>query len=111
MKKKMPRTIDYIDAEISHADRPVVLEFHDWYFTPCITQARRLVRASVHSPLPAQVIGVNVEEAPRIADRYAVSTVPSIVPLRDSKIVARFTGLADAGNMISALEADQIALA
>ena len=102
----MAQTTDYIDAEISQADRPIILEFHDNECTPCITQERLLMHASIHPCFPAQVIGVNVDEAPEIADRYAVSSVPSIVLLREGKTVARFTGLADAGSVISALEAE-----
>ncbi|MEM6587796.1 MAG: thioredoxin family protein [Pseudomonadota bacterium] len=103
----MSNTADRIEAEISQNEKPVILEFHGHHCVPCITQDDLLTPASGHPAFPAKVVSVNVDDTPEIAQRYAVKSVPSIVLIENGKTIAHFSGLVDAGSVLSAIQENQ----
>lgn len=103
----MSQTSAQIEAAIAASDKPIILEFHGSHCTPCITQEDLLLHASVHPSFPAKVVSINVEELPEYADHYGVKSVPSVVLVQNGKTKAHFSGLVDAGSVISAIENEQ----
>lgn len=105
----MSQTSAQVDEAIAAADKPIILEFHGAHCRPCITQEDLLLHASVHPAFLAKVVSVNIDDLPEYAVRYGVSSVPSVVLIQDGKPKARFSGLVDAGSVISAIEKTQAA--
>lgn len=100
----MAQTSEQIDMMITESDQPIILEFHGNHCTPCITQEDVLLHASVHPNFPARIVSINVDELPEYADRYSITSVPSVVLIELGKSTAHFSGLVDAGSVISAIQ-------
>lgn len=105
----MSQTSAQVADEIARADKPIILEFHGAHFRSCITQGDILLHASVHPAFPAKIVSVNIDDIPEYAVRYGVNSVPSVVLIQDGKPKAHFSGLVDAGSVISAIEKTQAA--
>ncbi len=103
----MSQTAAQIETAIAGADKPVILEFHGAQCRPCITQEDLLMHASIHPSFPAKVVSISVDDQPSYAERYGVKLVPSVVLIQDGKTKAHFSGLVDAGSVISAIKTQQ----
>ena len=52
----------------------------------------------------ATVAKVNVDEAPGLAQQFGVSSIPTLLVLKDGKEVSRFVGVTAKGTLASALD-------
>lgn len=101
----MQSSLQRLDATLADSDAPIILEFHANHCSPCVTQEELLAHASVHPSFPIKVVSINVDEAPDVAERYTIKSVPSVLVLDRGEVLARFTGLIDPGSVIAAIEA------
>ena len=80
------------DQEVLHAQVPVVVDFWAEWCGPCRMVAPELEALATSHGAGLKVVKVNVDEAPGIAQRYAVSGIPTIALFRDGRPVAISVG-------------------
>lgn len=80
-------------SAVLEADTPVVVGFHAAGCGPCRTQTSILADLADKLGGTAQVVGVDVERSPELANLFAVASVPTVAIFRDGRIAARFVGL------------------
>jgi len=72
---------------------------------PCRTQGPILDQVSSQVGDSAIVGKVNVDEEPALAQKFGVQAIPTLVILKDGKVVQRFVGVQQAPALVSSLQA------
>lgn len=82
------------DAEIAKA-RPgavVVVDFHAEWCGPCKKLAPELTALAVANPGKLYVLKVDIDQQPKLAERFQVESIPLLVKFKDGKESERSLG-------------------
>ena len=77
-------------AEVIESDKPVLIDFYATWCGPCKMLAPILEGISEESD--ALIGKINVDDEPELASLFEVSSIPTLVVLKDGKIVSRSSG-------------------
>lgn len=72
---------------------------------PCRMQGPILEEVAADVGDSATVAKVNVDDAPRVATRFGIRAIPTIVVLKDGEIAEQFVGVQQAATLLHALKA------
>jgi thioredoxin 1 len=93
---------DTFEQQVLRADVPVLVDFYATWCGPCNTLGPTLDQLAVESP-QARVVKVNIDENPRLADRYSIKSLPSLLVFKDGQVVARQKGIVSKNTLKSML--------
>ena len=89
--------------EIKNSDKPVLLDFYADWCGPC-----RMVVPIVHEIAdenPQYVVGkINVDEEMELASQFGVTTIPTLVVIKNGEIVNRSSGAKPKAQILAMLE-------
>jgi thioredoxin 1 len=71
---------------------------------PCRMQAPILDKLAPKVAGKATIAKVNVDEAPEIAARYGVRSIPTLILFKDGQVVQQFVGVQPEAKLAAALE-------
>jgi thioredoxin 1 len=78
---------DNFDLEVGQSDRPVVIDFWAPWCGPCMALLPTVEGlASVYGD-ELKVVKVNVDECPRLAERFGVQGIPNLTLVKDGKAI------------------------
>ena len=77
--------------EVMNSDRPVLLDFWAPWCGPCRMVAPIVEEIAEERP-DLKVGKVNVDEQPELARQFGVSSIPTLVVMKDGKIVNQAMG-------------------
>lgn len=84
-------TKDNFDREVLHSEKPVLLDFYAVWCGPC-----RMVGPIIEEIARENgdiVVGkINVDEQPELASRFQVMSIPTLVVMKDGKLVSQALG-------------------
>jgi thioredoxin 2 len=83
---------DDFEQVVTAASLPVLLDLWAPWCGPCRVVAPGVERAARELAGRLKVVKVNVDESPRVAERYGVQGIPTLLVLRRGREVARQVG-------------------
>jgi len=71
---------------------------------PCRSQGPIVEEVAAHVGDKATVAKVNVDDAPKAANRFGIRSIPTLIVFRDGKPVEQFVGVTQRHVLVSAIE-------
>jgi thioredoxin 1 len=93
---------DDFDHQVLNSDVPVLVDFYADWCGPCKKLSPTLDRIASETP-GAKVVKVNIDDSPRIAKKYGVSSIPTVMVFKNGSAVARNTGVASQKKLMQML--------
>jgi len=75
------------------SSKPTVVDFHAEWCQPCKTLAPKLDAAIGQKQGQVELAKVDIDQNAELAIKYGVNAVPTVLGVKDGKIVNRFTGV------------------
>ena len=89
---EMELTSRSFDSEVLNSDKPVLVDFWASWCGPCRMLAPVLAEIAREREGSVKVAKVNIDEEPALADRFRVSSIPTVLVFKDGKIVNSSVG-------------------
>ena len=96
----LPWIVDSGDATfaevVEQAAVPVLVDFWAPWCGPCRMVSPALAQLAGEKPGQIKLVKVNVDESPRLQQRFGVQSIPTLMVFRDGQVVSRQAGAAPA---------------
>ncbi len=86
-------TKDNFEQEVMNSDTPVLLDFWATWCGPCKMVSPTVEQVAEETVNTAKVGKVNVDEEPELAQTFKVMSIPTLVVMKNGKIVQSVVGV------------------
>jgi thioredoxin 1 len=90
--------------QLVNSEIPVLIDFSAEWCGPCKAQSPVLAEIARELDGKLKVIKIDVDRNPKIASRYGIQGVPTLVLFRKGKVLWRQSGLMDSARLRSVLK-------
>lgn len=91
------------EQEVIHSNVPVLLDFWATWCAPCRMIAPILEEVADEQP-DVKVCKVNIDEAPELAQRYRIVSIPTLLVIRDGQVEGKLVGYRPKDDILELLE-------
>ena len=81
------------EAEVLKAAQPVLVDFWAPWCGPCRMIAPVLEQLAKENGEAVLIVKINVDESPKTAERYGISSIPTVMLFKAGQVVDRFVGV------------------
>ena len=78
-------------AEVINSEKPVLLDFWAPWCGPC-RMVVPIVEAIAQERSDIKVVKINVDEEPELASRFHISSIPTLMVMKDGQVVNQARG-------------------
>jgi thioredoxin 1 len=79
------------EAEVLKASEPVVVDFWAQWCGPCRMIAPALEEISGALDGKVKIVKLNVDENPKLAEKYGIMSIPTLLMFKNGEVTARHT--------------------
>ncbi|KAJ9545804.1 hypothetical protein OSB04_025511 [Centaurea solstitialis] len=91
--KAKKQTFSSLDELLEKAEKPVLVDFYATWCGPCQFMAPILNEVSITMGDTLQVVKIDTEKYPEIANKYSIEALPTFILFKDGKPFDRFVSL------------------
>ncbi|XP_062157817.1 thioredoxin Y1, chloroplastic [Alnus glutinosa] len=102
--KAKNQTFSSLDDLLSNSDKPVLVDFYATWCGPCQFMAPVLNEVASQLKDKIQVVKIDTEKYPSIADKYRIEALPTFIIFKDGEPCDRFEGALAADQLIQRIE-------
>ena len=88
--------------EVLASDKPVLLDFWASWCAPCRMLSPILEQVAAERP-DVKVCKVNIDEQPELASQYQIFSIPTLLVMKEGKVVNHSVGVRPRGQILSML--------
>ncbi|MBD3264507.1 MAG: thioredoxin [Candidatus Omnitrophica bacterium] len=88
-------TSNNFDQEVIQSDKPVLIDFWAPWCGPCKIVAPVIEEVARNYADRLKVCKLNVDEAPEIATRYSIMSIPTLMVFKEGKVMETKIGAMD----------------
>lgn len=89
------------ENEVVDSSRPVIVDFFAPWCSPCKMLAPVIDEIGAEFENTLDIAKVNIDTDAEIADYYSVSSVPTLILIKDGKEKVRFSGVMPKDSLVS----------
>ncbi|XP_024029405.1 thioredoxin Y1, chloroplastic isoform X2 [Morus notabilis] len=102
--KAKKQTFSSFDDLLAKSDKPVLVDFYATWCGPCQFMVPILNEVSASLNDKIQVVKIDTEKYPSIANKYNIEALPTFIIFKDAKPFDRFEGAMTAAQLIQRIE-------
>ncbi|BAT94314.1 Thioredoxin protein [Vigna angularis] len=99
------QTFNSFDDLLANSEKPVLVDFYATWCGPCQFMVPILNEVSTRLKDKIQVVKIDTEKYPSIADKYRIEALPTFIMFKDGEPYDRFEGALNADQLIERIEA------
>lgn len=84
-------TKNTFNEEVVHSDKPVLVDFWASWCGPC-KMVSPIIDEIADERTDIKVVKINVDEEPELANQFGIMSIPTLMVVKDGKIVNQSTG-------------------
>ncbi len=93
---------DNFEKEVLKSNQTVLVDFYADWCGPCKMQAPIIDEIS-NEQKEVKVGKVNIDENPKIAEKFGIMSIPTLIIFKDGEITNKFIGITSKENIIKSL--------
>lgn len=98
---EMNITKENFEAEVMNSDKPVLIDFWAPWCGPCRMLSPTISEIAEEYGDKVKVCKVNVDEQGELASTFGVMSIPTLVVIKDGKVVNSVTGVRPKDQIVS----------
>ncbi|XP_030544068.1 thioredoxin Y1, chloroplastic-like [Rhodamnia argentea] len=98
------QTYNSFDDLLAKSEKPVLVDFYATWCGPCQFMVPILNEVSIRLKDTIQVVKIDTEKYPSIADKYRIEALPTFIIFKDGEPFERFEGALTADQLIQQIE-------
>lgn len=81
-------------------ERLTLIDFFTTWCMPCKMQAEVLEKLEKSRNLTFDIVKVNVDDSPNLANRFEISSIPTLVVMKNGKVLKKSVGLNEENELL-----------